>query len=283
MSLNTSGVADVDACCAVLNGAMSQAVEQATNTVNMKCNSTGKGCPWFNEELKSLMKYRDCWYQKYKREKIKEKNNQYYSPFVEMEFKKYDMMLKKLRSDLKQKYFEKKFKKCEGNPKNIWSLYKEMMYNVQPERSKDSIELHIENKVVNNDLAVAEYFNDYFATVAADLASTFPPTKVEHNHRVRSRFGCFIPATEEEIRSVIGKLKRSESIISDAISSIIVKECAEIVTPAITNIVNVSLEKGFFPTSCKLAKVVPVFKSGSPRSTHNYRPISILSALSKII
>ena len=122
-----------------------------------------------------------------------------------------------------------------------------MMYNVQPERSKDSIELPIENKVVNNDLAVAEYFNDYFATVADDLASTFPPTKVEYNHRVRSRFGCFTPVTEEEIRSVIGKLKRSESIISDAISSNIVKECAEIVTPAITNTVNVSLEKGFFP------------------------------------
>jgi len=108
MSLSTSGVADVDACFGVLNGALSQAVEQATTTI--KCHSMGKGCPWINEELKSLMKYRDCWYQKYKREKIKEKNNRYYTPFVEMEFKNYDVMLKKLKSNLKQKYFEKKFK-----------------------------------------------------------------------------------------------------------------------------------------------------------------------------
>ena len=135
----------------------------------------------------------------------------------------------------------------------------------------------------NNDLAVAEYFNDYFATVADDLASTFPPTKVEYNHRVRSRFGCFTPVTEEEIRSVIGKLKRSESIISDAISSNIVKECAEIVTPAITNIVNMSLEKGSFQLVVHWLRLCRCLNRVPPHSTHNYRPIYILSALSKII
>ena len=51
----------------------------------------------------------------------------------------------------------------------------------------------------------------------------------------------------------------------------------------LTYIINLSLEQGIFPDSLKIAKVIPIFKQGSRSSCNNYRPISVLSALSKIL
>ena len=51
---------------------------------------------------------------------------------------------------------------------------------------------------------------------------------------------------------------------------------------AITHIINLSLHTGIFPDKLKLAKVIPVFKKGDRTKLDNYRPISILPAISKI-
>ena len=40
---------------------------------------------------------------------------------------------------------------------------------------------------------------------------------------------------------------------------------------------------GIFPQSCKIAKVVPLFKSGGTENLSNYRPTSILTCFSKIL
>ena len=49
-----------------------------------------------------------------------------------------------------------------------------------------------------------------------------------------------------------------------------------------TYIINLTLKKGIFPDSLKIAKVIPIFKQGSRSSCSDYRPISVLSALRKI-
>ena len=50
----------------------------------------------------------------------------------------------------------------------------------------------------------------------------------------------------------------------------------------ITYLINESLTSGVFPSELKLARVVPIFKSGDPSLLTNYRPISVLSFFSKI-
>ena len=58
-------------------------------------------------------------------------------------------------------------------------------------------------------------------------------------------------------------------------------EALEITKP-LTHLINLSLTQGKFPGSLKIVKVVPVFKQGSRMLCTNYRPISVLPALSKI-
>ena len=62
----------------------------------------------------------------------------------------------------------------------------------------------------------------------------------------------------------------------------ILKKCIdEYITP-ITYLVNLSIRRGTFPNELKLAKVIPIFKSGNQQLINNYRPISVLPFFSKI-
>ena len=58
---------------------------------------------------------------------------------------------------------------------------------------------------------------------------------------------------------------------------------SEVFVNALTKLIDASFDSGVFPSSWKSAKVVPVFKSGDPSDVDNYRPISVLNCLSKII
>ena len=50
----------------------------------------------------------------------------------------------------------------------------------------------------------------------------------------------------------------------------------------IPHIFNISLQQGVFPNELKVARVIPLFKSGNTMLFSNYRPVSVLSVFSKI-
>ena len=69
----------------------------------------------------------------------------------------------------------------------------------------------------------------------------------------------------------------------DGIGSRLLKIAPNALTPSITYMINKSIESGVFPGRWKNAKVDPIFKAGDKDNVNNYRPISILPTLSKII
>ena len=59
---------------------------------------------------------------------------------------------------------------------------------------------------------------------------------------------------------------------------------APLIAPILTHIYNLSLSSGFIPPDWKLARVTPVYKQkGSKHEPGNYRPISVVSPIAKII
>ena len=68
----------------------------------------------------------------------------------------------------------------------------------------------------------------------------------------------------------------------DKISMSIIKENNRILSPILTHLINLMIRTSKFPNSQKIARVKPLFKKGSKFDTNNYRPISILTAISKI-
>ena len=69
---------------------------------------------------------------------------------------------------------------------------------------------------------------------------------------------------------------------SDSISNHLLKYAATTISKPLMVIINQMLTNGIFPEKLKLAKVIPVLKSGDDQLFSNYRPISLLSSISKI-
>jgi hypothetical protein len=132
---------------------------------------------------------------------------------------------------------------------------------------------------------IAEEFNNFFVNVGPELAKKIPPSLNNPNQFMKGNY-CnslfLMPSTVEEILDIISNLKNSTSTGRDNIPIKLIKLCAYELAPILTDINNTSMIEGVFPDNLKVAKVIPVFKNGDARSVSNYRPISILSAFSKI-
>ena len=62
-----------------------------------------------------------------------------------------------------------------------------------------------------------------------------------------------------------------------------IKDGASVIAPTVTFLVNLSFSTGIVPCDWKMARVVPLDKSGGHANMDNYRPISILPVMSKIM
>ena len=69
----------------------------------------------------------------------------------------------------------------------------------------------------------------------------------------------------------------------DGISSWLLKLIKPVLTKSLTLITNQILTTGIFPDKLKTAKVIPIYKKGDETIFCNYRPISILPVISKVI
>ena len=88
---------------------------------------------------------------------------------------------------------------------------------------------------------------------------------------------------DEDNLMMINALKSRNSCGHDDLSIIILKAIKHDICKPITLIINQSLYTGIFPNKLKLAKVIPIYKKGDNTKLDNYRLISILPAISKIL
>ena len=85
------------------------------------------------------------------------------------------------------------------------------------------------------------------------------------------------------VERAVRALNKSKSPGADRIPVEILKDAVHLVSKPLTLICNASLEKGIFPQIWKFTRVTPIYKTGSKTDVNNYRPISVLSAVSRIL
>ena len=86
-----------------------------------------------------------------------------------------------------------------------------------------------------------------------------------------------------EKKNHLKQLKRKISEGIDEIPNRIRKDCAQELAPRIAHIINLSLKSTQIPRELKTAKVIPIYKEGEKSIFTNYRPISVLPTISKIL
>ena len=142
------------------------------------------------------------------------------------------------------------------------------------------------NTLIEGDKPIADSFNQFFSDIGENLAKKFPSEETsfqKYLEPIESEIYNFDTIVEERIDSIIRKMKNKKSSSFDNISNWLLKQIRPEITKPLTILVNLSLKNGYIPENYKLAKIVPLYKSGCKQTFGNYRPISLISVLSKIL
>ena len=133
---------------------------------------------------------------------------------------------------------------------------------------------------------IAQRFNEFFTGAVSWLLKTAgPPMNGGQFSSKKFTSERFIlqPISEKFILKQLRDLKVKKATGLDGIPARFLKDSATVIAPTVTFLVNLSLSTGSVPDEWKKARVVPLYKSGGRKNMDNYRPISILPVLSKIL
>lgn len=168
---------------------------------------------------------------------------------------------------------------------------KEMWKNLnrtigKSDKPNDDVILQINGQDTSAGVDVANHFNDFFSSIGPQLASSLSSGMDVNKYNTLQRMpnSLFLrPATTEEVVLKIKELDTRKSAGPDGITAAFVKTHHQIFSILLRDMFNECVESGYFPDFLKVAKVTPIHKAGSRKDVNNYRPISVLSVLSKIL
>ena len=188
----------------------------------------------------------------------------------------------------KNTYYDKLLKENTSNSEKLWSTIKEI-FPVKANKQQTSTVFNIDGKEEKNPNLIANGLCiKFFSSVAQTLRKKVFPLKNciwsyhEENKYCETVFK-FSYVTTAEISRHPRKLKRNKSVGADELPPGYLKDISDSIAKPFAHIVNMSLQTGEVPEDFKIAKITPLFKSGSPKETDNYRPISVLPIMSKIL
>ena len=241
--------------------------------------------PWMCRGILVGIRKRDDLFRKFKKDK---NNGTLYKAYC----KQRNLVQRDIRL-AKSEFFRGKMKECGGDSAKLWRQLGYIGYS-EP-KSKASIVLEHEGAKIFEASKVANVFNRYFTYIASNLVNLLPtPSGIystasatfRNFYRNRGIHGpCFtlMPVPRHFILTQLNSFNPGKSTGLDDISPRFLKDGASALAEPIGHIVNLSILTETVPAELKRAKVVPIFKKGSRLDPGNYRPVSILSAVSKIL
>ena len=195
-------------------------------------------------------------------------------------------MLKKC----KNRFHKNLIKENVDSPSKFWAAVKKLYPIKQSAPSTGSV-FDINGSKTSDNRVIANTLCNYFPGVANLLKSKsfllrdFTWMKPSKHNFVTP---CPVKFTLNEVCQAdvykeLSNLKRKKATGLDNLPPGLLKDVAPVLAKPLTHVINLSFKTGQVPTDWKEAKVVPVYKSGSRTQVDNYRPISILPTLSKIL
>ena len=104
----------------------------------------------------------------------------------------------------------------------------------------------------------------------------------QYMSQVKSTF-MFKQVKNSDVLKCVHDISKNKATGLDQIPASIVKDSIEYIVEPLTHIINASLREGKIPGAWKRARVTPIHKGGDSANPSNYRPISVLSVLSKVL
>ena len=237
---------------------------------------------WFDGEIMEKIAIRDKLFKKFKNSQLHIDNEI---------FKKAKKDVTDLIKSKKKEFFENKLNENIGKPKELWKTIRELGLS---KKSSEVTNICLKNDSENvfDPKLTANIFKDFFANLAKKLVANLPSPPKRFGEMFISSFYkqlninstfAFKPVDEETIVKLLQNMKKSKAPGIDNINGRFLRDGANIMGKPIAQLCNLSLSSSSFPSCCKTAKLKPLFKKGSKTDPQNYRPISLLPIISKVI
>jgi hypothetical protein len=166
--------------------------------------------------------------------------------------------------------------------KNIGKATWDVIKNVANKTNTTDVNLEklvINNNTIDNPKDIANYFNDFYINLTNSNTMLKPDLSLVNATNANL---FLVPIDENEICNIIKNLNPTKSAGYDEIQTTIIKECKQEIATVLSYLVNLSLTNGVFPEPLKISLIKPLFKKGNKESVENYRPIALLSVISKV-
>ena len=232
--------------------------------------------PWMSAGLMTSRRTKE----KLLNDKIKLKTSESREKYYE-----YNRIYSKLIKTSKRLHYAREFAGAKGDSKKTWDLLRGVL-KLGEKKSEGAVpkSINYEGEVLVGE-KIADGFNKYFSSVGPELAKSIPKSKLGADTYLKGKTNRkfkFQELCPESIEWYLQKLKDKTSVGFDGISSRVIKRVTPVIVEPICHLFNLSLKSGFIPQEFKISRVIPLFKAGKRDDFGNYRPISIIPALSKL-
>lgn len=206
-----------------------------------------------------------------------------FNEILKITYTRYRNYCNNLIKRLKRKYEKGLLEKSINNNKLLWNNIKNITHT-NKNKNKNSELLNLKSSPLES----TNFINNYFSNIGKELAlkftSNFPiSTNIGNESLSQPNSFVLLDTDEHEIDSILMNLKSESAPGWDNISPKLLKNVRWIVVPILTHISNLCFKQGIFPSSLKQSIITPVHKGGDTDDINNYRPISVLTAISKVL
>ena len=209
------------------------------------------------------------------------------SPNDRERYQNYMKALNKTKRVAKKMYYIKSCNEFKSNTKKLWQIINKISGNEQDKSNViDCIKIqNVKNYIPKQ---IANEFSGHYASVGKNYAN-----KILSPQRNIESFLCKIrgnnksiflePTNRIEISKLIKQLPNKKSSGHDEINNIMLKEISDQICEPLAVIFNELMQNGVFLSTMKLGEITPLYKSKSKDEVENYRPISLLITISKVL
>ena len=200
-------------------------------------------------------------------------------------FKTYRNQYNKLTRAMKQLYYEQNIAKNKKILKKMWELIKEISTGTKSSLKIEKLKAN--GKTLTNNIDISNEFNNFFTGIGQKIStSIIPSVRTAESYLTIDENIPNIelnPINQSSVIDIVKAMEGKSSLDSDELSTSLLMNIVFKISIPLAHIFSLSITTGTFPNKLRTARVIPIFKSGDPELTDNYRPISLLSSLSKIL